>query len=114
MEPSTKIEFDLTFVVSMSEQLKVGALDELEYLDDLQLKIVVPFNQHSFKSLQILNDRNAHLDLSLSSKSTKLNNEESIRLCKCKGRIAKLVRHTKGAEVTFTLDEPPEFSTINL
>jgi len=98
----------------MAKQLKVGALDDLNYSNNLHMKVVVPFNQHSFQSLQLLKDSDEQLDISLSSKGIKLNNSESISLYKCKGRITKLERHIKGAEVTFQLETPPEISTITL
>lgn len=98
----------------MAQQLKVGALEDLDYLNDLHMKVVIPFNQHSFKSLELLKESNEQLDISLSSKSTIVNNVESIRLYKCKGHIEKLARHTKGAEVVLQLDSPPEISTITL
>lgn len=98
----------------MAQLLKVGGLEDLDYLNDLHMKVVIPYKQHSFKSLELLKDSEEDLDLSLSSKSTVLNNVESISLYKCKGRITKVYRHTKGAEVTFQLEGPPDISTITL
>jgi signal transduction histidine kinase len=97
----------------MTQQLKAGSLDDLD-LNDLVMKVVIPFKQHSFKSLEVLKESDEELDLSLSSKSKKLNNAEIISIYKCKGRITKIDRHVKGAEVTFQLEAPPEISTITL
>lgn len=99
----------------MAQQLKVGGLDDLDYsLDQLHLKVVIPFKQHSFNSLQLLKDSDEELEISLSTRGTIINTIESIRLYKCKGRMIKLERHQKGAEAIFELDAAPEFSTITL